>query len=66
MFRQILIAFVMGILLVGAAATGTSFPVLLLMASLLLVALVEVSARPARDEQEKLTIPIDDYLHFRY
>jgi hypothetical protein len=53
MFRQILIAFVMGILLIGAAATGTSFPVLLLMGSLLLVALAEVSARAERDEQEE-------------
>ena len=48
MLRQILITFVMGILLVGAAATGTSFPVLLLMGSLLLIALMETSARRAR------------------
>ena len=52
MFRQILITFVMGILLLGAAATGTSFPVLLLMGSLLLIALIETSARAERDEQE--------------
>ena len=52
MFRQILITFVMGILLVGAAAAGTSFPVLLLMGSLLLIALIETSARAKRDEQE--------------
>jgi hypothetical protein len=48
MLRQILITFVMGILLVGAAVTGTSFPVLLLMGSLLLVALIETSARRVR------------------
>lgn len=48
MLRQILITFVMGILLVGAAATGTSFPVLLLMGSLLLIALIETSARRVR------------------
>jgi hypothetical protein len=53
MYRQILITFVMGILLIGAAATGTSFPVLLLMGSLLLVALAEISARKEREEQEK-------------
>ena len=52
MVRQVLITLVMGILLVGAAATGTSFPVLLLMGSLLLVALVETSARAERDEQK--------------
>ena len=45
MLRQILIAFVMGTLLVSAAATGTSFPVLLLMGSLLLIALIETSSR---------------------
>jgi len=43
--RQIIITFVMGILLVGAAVTGTSFPVLMLMGSLLLIALIETSAR---------------------
>ena len=48
MLRQILITLVMGTLLVGAAATGTSFPVLLLMGSLLLVALMESSARRFR------------------
>lgn len=48
MLRQILITFVMGILLVGAAAAGTSVPVLLLMGSLILIALVETSARRAR------------------
>ncbi|MCI0550086.1 MAG: hypothetical protein L0287_03955 [Anaerolineae bacterium] len=52
MLRQILITFVMGILLVGAAATGTSFPVLLLMGSLLLIALVEISTRDERNEKE--------------
>jgi len=48
MLRQILIIFVMGILLLGAASTGTSFPVLLLMSSLLLIALIETSARGER------------------
>jgi len=43
----------MGILLAGAAITGTSFPVLLLMAGLLLVALIQSSARNGRDEQEE-------------
>jgi hypothetical protein len=45
MLRQIIITFVMGILLVGAAVTGTSFPVLMLMGSLLLIALIETSTR---------------------
>ena len=53
MIRQVLIIFLMGILLAGAAATGTSFPVLLLMAGLLLVALVQSSTRDGRDEQEE-------------
>lgn len=53
MFRKILITFVMGMLLIGAAATGTSFPVLLLMASLLLIALAETEAREERDEQQE-------------
>lgn len=53
MIRQILIIFLMGILLAGAAVTGTSFSVLLLMAVLLLVALVQSSARDGRDEQEE-------------
>lgn len=53
MFRQILITSLMGILLAGAAVTGTSFSVLLLMVGLLLVALVQSSARDGRDEQEE-------------
>jgi hypothetical protein len=48
MFRQIVITFVMGILLVGAAANGTSLPVLMLMGSLLLIALMENSSRRIR------------------
>jgi hypothetical protein len=48
MFRKILIIFIMAPLLGGAAAAGVSFPVLLLMLSLLLIALSESSAR---DEQ---------------
>jgi hypothetical protein len=50
MTRKIVLVFVMGLALTGAAATGTSFPVLLLMVALLLVALVETSAR--NEEQE--------------
>jgi hypothetical protein len=53
MFRKISITFVMGMLLIGAALTGTSFPVLLLMGSLLLIALVETSTREERDEQQE-------------
>ena len=53
MFRQILITSLMVILLAGAAVTGTSFSVLLLMAGLLLVALVQSSARDERDGREK-------------
>lgn len=49
MFRKVLIIFLMAPLLVGAVVTGTSFPVLLLMISLLLIALVESSER---DEQQ--------------
>ncbi len=45
MFRKILIIFLMGSLLVGAAYAGTSMPVLLLMGSLLLIALMESSVR---------------------
>ena len=48
MFRRILIVFVMAPLLIAAAANGTSFPVLLLMISLLLIALLESASR---DEQ---------------
>jgi hypothetical protein len=48
MLRQILITLVMGTLLFGAAVTGTSFPVLMLMGSLLLIALMEASARRVR------------------
>jgi hypothetical protein len=50
MFRKVLITFVMGTLLIGAAATGTPFPVLLLMGCLLLIALTENEAREGRDE----------------
>ena len=48
MFRRILIICIMVPLLAGAAAAKVSFPVLLLMLSLLLIALSESSAR---DEQ---------------
>jgi hypothetical protein len=50
MFRKTLITFLMGILLFGAAAAGTPIPVLLLMASLLLIALSETSARERHDK----------------
>jgi len=39
MFRKTLITFLMGMILAGAAATGTSFPILLIMGILILVAL---------------------------
>ena len=45
MLRKILIMLIMGTLLVGAAYAGTSVPVLLLMGSLLLIALMESSVR---------------------
>ncbi len=41
MFRKLLIILIMAPLLIGAINTGTSFPVLLLMISLLLIALAE-------------------------
>jgi hypothetical protein len=40
----------MGILLVAAAGTGTPFPVLLLMGSLMLIALAESSAQREPEE----------------
>ena len=45
MFRKVLIIFLMAPLLIGAAVTGTSAPVLSMMVSLLLIALAESSAR---------------------
>ena len=48
MFRKILILFVMTPLLIAAAVTETSFPVVLMMISLLLIALTESSTS---DEQ---------------
>jgi hypothetical protein len=45
MFRKALIIVLMAPLLIGAVNTGISFPVLLLMISLLFVALAESSAR---------------------
>jgi uncharacterized membrane protein len=50
MVRKFFIIFLMAPLLIGAVVTGTSFPVLFLMFSLLLIALLESSAR---DEQEE-------------
>ncbi len=48
MFRKILIMFVMTPLIVAAIAADTSFPVLLMMISLFLIAVMESSTR---DEQ---------------
>lgn len=48
MLRKILIIFVMAPLIIAAVATDTSFPVLLLMISLFLIAIAESSVR---DEQ---------------
>jgi len=45
MFRKALIILLMTPLLIGAAVTGASVPLLLLMVSLLLIALAESSAR---------------------
>jgi hypothetical protein len=45
MFRKILIVFLMAPLFVAALSSGVSFPVLGLMFSLFLIALVESSAR---------------------
>lgn len=45
MFRKVMIIIVMGSLIFGAASAGTPVPVLLMMGSLLLVALVESSVR---------------------
>jgi len=50
MFRKILIVFLMVPLLVAAAANGASFPILFLMASLLLIALIESSAQDKQQE----------------
>ena len=50
MIRKILIFLLMAPLLIGAIKTGTSFPVLLLMMSLLLIALAESSARDESQE----------------
>ena len=43
MFRKILIIFVMGSIIIAAIASDTSVPVLLLMISLLLIAVMESS-----------------------
>ena len=50
MFRKILIIFLMAPLVAAAMTTNTSFPVLLLMISLLLIALAESSARDEPQE----------------
>ena len=51
MLRKVLIFTLMGPLLVGAIANGTSFPVLVLMGSLILVALAQSSARDEQQDQ---------------
>jgi len=48
MFRKILITLVMTPLIIAAASSDTSFPVLLMMISLFLIAVMESSTR---DEQ---------------
>ena len=53
MLKQIMITLVMGTLLLGAAATGTSLSVLMLMGSLLLIALMETSRRVERDNEDQ-------------
>jgi|GEM_PF-1322453 len=50
MFRKALIILIMAPLLVAAVATGTSFPLVLLMISLLFIALAESSARDEPQE----------------
>lgn len=50
MFRKALIIFVMAPLLAAAVASGSSFPLLFLMFSLLLIALAESSARDEPQE----------------
>ena len=50
MFRKAFIILLMAPLLIGAAVTGTSLPVLLMMVSLLLIALAESSSRDERRE----------------
>jgi hypothetical protein len=50
MFRKALIILVMAPLLAAAVATGTSFPLVLLMISLLFIALAESSARDEPQE----------------
>ena len=50
MFRKIFIVFLMAPLLVAAVITGASFPLLMLMFSLLLIALIESSARNEQEE----------------
>jgi hypothetical protein len=50
MFRKFLIVFLMTPLFAAALATGASFPMLMLMLSLLLIALVASSARDGAQE----------------
>jgi hypothetical protein len=50
MFRKALIIVLMAPLLVAAVANGVSFPILLMMVSLLLIALSDASARDGSEE----------------
>lgn len=50
MFRKILIVFLMAPLFAAALSSGASFPILVLMFSLFLIALVESS--PRQEQQE--------------
>jgi hypothetical protein len=50
MFRKSLIVFLMAPLLAAAVAAGTSFPVVFLMLSLLLIAIATPSAREEPEE----------------
>lgn len=50
MFRKILIVFLMAPLLTAALATGTSFPILVVMFGLFLIALIGSSMRDEHQE----------------
>ena len=50
MLRKALIIFLMGMVLIGAAATGTSFPILLLIGILIVIALAESAAHNEQQE----------------
>ena len=54
MIRKALILFLMGPLLVGAMASGTSVPVLALMGSLILITLAQSSTSDEQHDQEDI------------